>query len=130
MRIFSRELLWSIRQIDRQLAQRVRIYESNRGGHGAAISWRDTGVHRAIVRRDSDLEGADRGLDRQRLRARWPPGRLEPRLIAHDILPHRENARLRTGRLRDVESDRRRLVHQREVSSLILIPMNIFFRTF
>lgn len=73
-------------------------------------------MHRAIVHRDSDLEGADRRLDRQRLRARWPPGRLEPRLIAYDILPHRQKARLCTGRLRDVESDRRRLVHQREVS--------------
>lgn len=89
-------------------------------------------MHRATVRRDFDLEGADRGLGRQRVRARWPPGRLEPRLIAHDTLPHRQKARLRTRRLRDVESDRRRLGHQPEVSSFILepVPMNIFFCDF
>lgn len=86
-------------------------------------------MHRATVRRDFDLEGADRGLDRQRVRARWSPDRLMPRLIAYDTLPHRRKARLRTRRLRDIDLDRRRLGHQPKVSSLILepVPMNIFF---
>lgn len=73
-------------------------------------------MHRATVRRDFDLEGADRGLGRQRVRAHWPPGWLEPRPVAHDTLSHRQKARFHTGRLRDVEPDCRRLGHQREVS--------------
>lgn len=100
------------------MAQHVHVYESDRREHGVAIRQGDAGVHRATVHRDFDMEGADHGLGRQRVRAGWSAGRLEPRLIANDTLPHQQKARLCTGRLRDVKPDRRRLADQHQVNSL------------
>lgn len=84
-------------------------------------------MHRATVYRDIDLERADHGLGRRSVRAYWPLGQLESRPIAHDTLPHRQKPRFRTGRLRDVVLDRRRLAHQREVGPLIRLLTNAAF---
>lgn len=121
--IFSPSRL-PVDQVDQRVAQHVHVYESDRRGHGAAIRQGDAGVHRTAVHRDFDMEGADHGLGRQRVRTDRPAGRLEPRFIAHDTLPHRQKARLRTSRLRDVKLDRRRLAHQHEVSSLTHLHTN------
>jgi len=111
-------------QVDQRMAQHVHVYESDRRGHSVAIRQGDAGVHRATVYRDFDMAGTDDGLGRQRVRARWSAGRLQPRLIAHDTLPQRQKARLRAGRLRDVKLDRRCLADQHEVNSLIRLLAN------
>lgn len=119
----SRDLLTRT-QIDRRLAQHVRVYESDRGGHGAAIRQRNASVHRATVYRDVDLERADHGLGQQCIRTYWSVGQLESRPIAHDTLLHRQKPRFRTGRLRVVVLDRCRLAHQHEVNPLIYLLTN------